>query len=94
MPWLDQEACFVISATRAGASRAAVVVEAPVLFDKWFEERETQAAESWRTRGACQRSMGRKETLANFCVSSHHHGAWNSGSPGFYASRVKVPVTQ
>ena len=40
------------------------MVEAPVLFDKWFEERETQAAESWRIRGACQRPMGRNKTLA------------------------------
>jgi len=49
------------------------VVEAPVLFDKWFEERETQAAESWRIRGAHQRPMGRNETLA---ISAFQPSPW------------------
>jgi hypothetical protein len=44
-----------------------------VLFDKWFEERETQAAESWRIRRAYQRPMDRKETLA---ISAFQPSPW------------------
>jgi hypothetical protein len=32
-----------------------------LLFDKWFEERETQAAESWRIRWARERPVDRTE---------------------------------
>jgi hypothetical protein len=49
------------------------VVEAPVLFDKWFEERETQAAESWRIQRAYQRPMDRNETLA---ISAFQPSPW------------------
>src|SRR5262245_30577268 len=83
-----------LSPRRAGASRAAIVVEAPVLFDKWFEERETQAAESWRTQRACQRPWVAKR-LWRYLRFSHHNGASHTGrNPGSHASRVKVPVTQ
>jgi hypothetical protein len=42
---------FVFFATgRRKPNRALGSLIAGPLFDKWFEERETQAAESWRIR--------------------------------------------
>src|SRR5262245_3582701 len=83
-----------LSPRRAGASRAAIVVEAPVLFDKWFEERETQAAESWRILKGVPTPRRIAMRLWRSLRFSHHHGASNTGQPGLDASRVKVPVTQ
>ena len=51
-----------------------------LLFDKYIEERETQAAESWRTRRARKRSNGRSKNSGDLCVSSHHHGAQAQGN--------------
>jgi hypothetical protein len=49
---------------RDGVATATPVVGdgSPMLFDKWFEERETQAAGSWRIRWANARRV--EQTLA------------------------------
>ena len=53
------------SPRRTDASRAAIVVAAPALFDKSIEERETQAAESWRIHPVHASALeDRKQTLA------------------------------
>ena len=58
-----------------------------------FEERETQAAESWRIRWASQALDG-SNRLWRSLRFSHHHGAFRPGRPGQDAFCVKVPVTQ
>jgi hypothetical protein len=40
-----------------------------LLFDKWFEERETQAAESWRIQWARKRLADRTDS-GDLCVSA------------------------
>jgi hypothetical protein len=54
---------------------------APALFDKWFEERETQAAESWRIQWV-HRALGGSKRLWRSLRFSHHHGASGPGQPG------------
>jgi hypothetical protein len=60
-------------------NRAAIVVDATALFDKWIEERETQAAESWRIRSSTQ-VPGGSTRLWRSLRFSHHHGASGSGN--------------
>jgi hypothetical protein len=60
-------------------NRAAIVVDATALFDKWIEERETQAAESWRIRPSAQ-VPGGSTRLWRSLRFSHHHGASGSGN--------------
>jgi hypothetical protein len=64
-----------------------------MLFDKWFEERETQAAESWRIHRARERLADRTDS-GDLCVSAITISASGSGQPGQDAFCVKVPVTQ
>ncbi len=77
----------------ASAGPFAVGRLARVLFDKWFEERETQAAESWRIHEARERLADRTDS-GDFCVSAITMTRQVPGQPGQGASRVKVPVTQ
>ena len=70
LPWVDQAARLVFPATgRRELSRVAVIVSAPALFDKWFEERETQAAESWRIQEVRKRFADRTDS-GDLCVSA------------------------
>jgi hypothetical protein len=63
-----------------------------MLFDKLIEERETQAAESWRIRALCQQCRV-DETLAMLRFS-HHQDVHALAQAGSGRVRVKVPVTQ
>jgi hypothetical protein len=84
---------LVFSANGTAAAVPLIRDGTPALFDKWFEERETQAAESWRIRWTRERSADRRDS-GDLCVSSHHHDVLGSAQAGSSASRVKVPVTQ
>jgi hypothetical protein len=72
-----------------GAAKAGPIVGTAdrdvSLFDKWIEERETQAAESWRIRRVHmrQRKCARRveENSGDLCVSSHHHRRRAQGTP-------------
>jgi hypothetical protein len=54
---------------------------AQALFDKCIEERETQAAESWRIRWARKRSVDRTDS-GDFCVSAITMARQVRGDPG------------
>jgi hypothetical protein len=50
------------------------------LFDKWFEERETQAAESWRIQEARKRLADRTDS-GDLCVSAITKAYMIRGNP-------------
>jgi len=82
LSWVDQAARLVFPATgRRELSRVAVIVSAPALFDKWFEERETQAAESWRIQEARKRFADRRDS-GDLCVSAITMTYLVRGNPG------------
>jgi hypothetical protein len=64
-----------------------------MLFDKWFEERETQAAESWRIRGRARARWRIEQTLA---ISAFQAITMRIrfGVTQARCNCVKVPVTQ
>src|SRR5215470_13719676 len=61
--------CASFLPRRAGVNRAAIAVAATALFDKWIEERETQATESWRILRARTCPGGRRDS-GDLCVSA------------------------
>jgi hypothetical protein len=65
----------VIGRPQAELDRERIADRDVLLFDKWIEERETQAAESWRTRRARERSNGRSKNSGDLCVSAITIGA-------------------
>ena len=72
---------FVFFATgRRKPNRALGSLIAGLLFDKWFEERETQAAESWRIRWARERLAGRTDS-GDLCVSAITKAYMIRGNP-------------
>jgi hypothetical protein len=94
LAWIDQAQSLVFSAVGGASWTADGIADLfDVLFDKWFEERETQAAESWRIRG-CASARWIEQNSGELLRFSHHHGASGSGQPGQDAFCVKVPVTQ
>jgi len=65
-----------------------------LLFDKWFEGRETQAAESWRARSVVQTAPGHTRLLAILRFSHHYSACFSWGDLWEVCISVKVPVTQ
>ena len=64
-----------------------------MLFDKWFEERETQAAESWRIRGRARARWRIEQNSGDLCVSAITIRI-KLGAIRARCGCVKVPVTQ
>jgi hypothetical protein len=80
--WPDQASSLVFFATgRHKPSRSYRALTAGLLFDKWFEERETQAAESWRIHWARKRLADRTDS-GDFCVSAITMARQVRGNPG------------
>ena len=70
---------------KADATVAGLVVD--VLFDKLIEERETQAAESWRILRH-ESAVGSKELWRSLRFS-HHQDVGDSGQPEKHASKCE-----
>jgi hypothetical protein len=59
------------------------------LFDKWFEGRETQAAESWRVPGVPHGMVGTERDSGESAFQSHHHdGRFGAASAARIGCRV------
>jgi hypothetical protein len=72
-----------LSPRRTSESWAAFAVSAPALFDKLIEERETQAAESWRILGQSREWLvDRKKTLAISAFQAITMARLVRGNPG------------
>ena len=82
LAWSVRAPSLVFSTTvRRKSTRVFRSLFAGQLFDKWFEERETQAAESWRIRWARKRSVDRTDS-GDFCVSAITMARQVRGDPG------------
>ena len=70
LAWSVQAVSLVFFATgRRKSNRASSVADRRMLFDKWFEERETQAAESWRI-GRARECLADRTDSGDLCVSA------------------------
>jgi len=64
--------------------RRSFVMAATALFDKWFEERETQAAGSWRIRWANARRVEQTLAISAFqAITMAHQVRGNSSRMRF-----------